>query len=187
MRRSTLAGLTAGMIAVSGVPLLAQEEAPPEPPTEHRHRGFWLSGGLGPGVDDDGDAGFAAYIRLGGTPGRRVLLGGELIGMVRDEDDVTVSRGNAAFAVLFYPSRSGGLFLKGAVGLATIEAETEVEDDATLSISDEGVGAGIGVGGDIRLGGNLYLTPNADLVLQSFDGLESVDALFLFTVGVGMH
>jgi hypothetical protein len=177
-------GLGAALGAAAPGSLLGQE-GPGSGSEEHRHRGFWLSGGLGPGVDDEGEAGAAIYFRLGGTPGSRILLGGEFLGMAREEDDVTLGRGNASFVALFYPGRSGGFFLKAGVGFATVEASTEVGDGATLSVSEEGVGGVLGVGGDVRLGSNLYLTPNADLALQSFDG--EVEPLFLFTVGLTMH
>lgn len=152
------------------------------------HAGFWLSGGIGAGTtdsDSDEDSGPAGYIRMGGTPSDRVLLGGELIGMTREIGGVDVSQGNATFSVLFYPSAPGGFFVKAGAGVASATVSSEVPG-GTLTSDESGFGFTLGGGYDIRLGSNLYLTPNLDLLFQSFD--EFADSnLFLLTVGLGFH
>lgn len=170
-----------GLVLLAAVPLHAQE-AP-------RHRsGFWLTGGLGGGVDADGEGGIAGYLRLGGTLGPRVVLGGEGIAFTVDEgDDATLTRSNATATALFYPVAENGLFLKGGIGFATAEASVE-QGDVTITVSDEGFGATLGAGYDVHLGdGNLYVTPGVDVLLQSFDDIEGNTSLFLFTVGIGFH
>ena len=62
-----------------------------------RHQGFWIGFGIGTGSDlsdqaRDARSGIAGYVRLGGTITPRLLVGGELSGWVRRQDDVTVDR-----------------------------------------------------------------------------------------------
>lgn len=181
------------LLAAAG-PAAAQDG---ESPGLRQHRGgFWLSGGLGVGLDEEGEAGGAGYLRLGGTLGDHWALGFEALGLSRDAGDevtvtpeqpvdATVTRGNATGTVYFFPSVESGFFVKGGLGIATIEAEVDVED-VTVSTDDESLGATLGAGWDLQLGdGNLYLTPNLDLVLQGLD--TSADALFLATVGIGFR
>lgn len=178
---------TVGAVALAGLVLLAA--APLHAQDAPRHRsGFWLTGGLGGGVDGDGEGGAAGYLRLGGTLGPRVVLGGEAIGFTVDEgDDRTLTRGNATATAVFYPVAENGFFLKGGLGFASAEASVE-QGDVTVTVSDEGFGATLGAGYDVHLGGgNLYLTPGFDVLLQSFEDIEGNTSLFLFTVGIGFH
>lgn len=163
--------------------LAAPRSAPAQEASGGAHRGVWLGGGLGAGVDDDGNGGGGGYFRIGGTPSPHILLGGEAIGFVREENDVTVSLGNATFVALLYPS-GRGLFAKGGVGFATA-AVSVTEGDVTVSATESGFGSTIGLGYDIRIGGNLYLTPNADMLLDVIDGDAAL--VWLFTLGIGMH
>lgn len=174
--------VAAALLAGGAAPAAAQSDEAPPP-----RSGFWLAGGLGGGFDEEGEAGGAGYLRLGGTPNRHWLLGFEGIGFTRDAgDDATVSHGNATFVALHYPSVTSGWFLKGGVGFATAEIEQDV-DPGTLTIDDEGVGLTLGTGLDLQIGGNLFLTPGFDVLLQSFDGLESVESAYLLTLGIGFH
>lgn len=164
-------------------PLLAQSGDSPQ-----AHHGFWLSGGLGGGWTHHGDGGGGAYIRLGGTLSQRIVIGGEAIGWGRDAHGVTVSRGNALFDVLFYPSTTSGGFLKAGVGFANLTHEYTDPFGGTVSTDQQGAGAVLGAGWDIQLGsGNLYLTPNVDVLLQGYNNLNRVDAIYLFTLGIGFH
>ena len=163
-----------------GSDLAAQDTAP--------HSGFWLGGGLGVGLTDEAagdDAGPAGYLRMGGTPSDRVLLGGEVIGLSRDVGDATVSQANTTFSVLYYPSSPGGLFAKAGVGFASAVVSTDVAG-GTFTSDESGFGLTFGAGYDVRIGRNLYLTPNLDVLVQTFD--EFADSnLFLFTLGIGFH
>lgn len=163
------------------------------PPAAHAqqtapHSGFWLGGGLGVGFNDDGpgdDAGGAGYIRMGGTLSPRWLLGGEAIGMSRDVEGVTVSQGNATFTALYYFASPGGPFVKGGVGFASYVVSEDLLG-GTFTTDEEGLGLTFGAGYDLRLGRNLYLTPNVDVLLQSFDEFADATALLL-TLGIGFH
>jgi hypothetical protein len=163
----------------------------------HRHEGFWIGFGIGGGVntaknlDDAQRGGGAAYLRLGGTPSQKVLLGGEVAVGGRQEDttlganSLNITRSNATFMVMYFPSHNGGFFLKGGVGGANVESEL-----AGVKVSKQGLGTTLGLGFDIRLGRNLYLTPNADWLIQTFEedgGGTAKNTLFLLTLGLTWH
>jgi len=151
------------------------------------HHGFWLSGGIGGGLDYGGDGGAGAYIRMGGTLSQHVVIGGEALAWSHGQGSVTVSRGNATFDVLMYPSTSSGGFLKAGVGFADLSVSQDVTG-GTVSADRGGAAATLGLGWDLRLGdGNLYLTPNFDVMFQGFDGLDRVDEIYVLTVGIGFH
>lgn len=179
------AALSAAILLLLGTadPGVAQERDFPDV-REHRS-GFWLSGGLGGGLDEDGEGGGAGYLRLGGTPDARVAVGFDVVSYTRDAGGATLTLGNATGAVYFYPEVDRGLFLKAGLGLAVSELEDE-QGDVTVTLEDEGLGATLGAGWDVQLGGgNLYLTPNLDLMLREIDtGPASV---FLLTVGIGFR
>lgn len=159
-----------------------------------RREGFWIGFGLGAGwntsegLDNDRRIGGAAYLRLGGTPSPNVLLGGETIGWARTEDDVTLSRGNATFTAMFYPSATGGFYLKGGIGVSSVTVAAEV-GNTTVSTSEAGFGSTVGLGVDIPLG-RVSLTPAADWLFQAFDAgqnLASTNTLFLLTLGLAWY
>lgn len=188
----TTIGAALAAVAVLLTPVAARgQEAPGPSEGAPRRAGFWIGFGLGggwntsEGLDDDQRAGGALYLRMGGSPSARVLLGGEVIGWGRDIDGTTVGRGNATFSVLFYPDRRGGLFLKGGVGGSNVTIERDGETEA-----ERGFGSTLGAGWDIRLSRKLSLTPNADFLFQAFDAgenLQSTNTLFLLTVGLTFH
>lgn len=161
---------------------------------ENDRSGFWLSGGLGRGVNEDMEVGGSAYIRMGGTLGERLVLGGEVLTLGHDDGDATVTRGNVTASALFYPSVSGGFFLKGGLGVARIERKrsglTSRGQPVTVTlVEEESPGTTLGLGYDIHLGdGNLYLTPNFDALLRFPDmEVSDTDAAFLVTVGIGFR
>lgn len=178
--------LTACVLALGAAPVQGQDP--------HPHKGFWISFGLGGGVNVsdglDGErlAGGAAYVRLGGTPHPQWLLGGEAIGWGRSVDGEQLARGNATFSVQFYPSRNTGFFVKGGVGGSSISVSTTSGSTTTIT-SEYGFGTTLGVGFDIRLARNFYLTPNLDWILQVFDAenLPGTNSIILLTIGATWH
>lgn len=149
------------------------------------HVGLWLSGGLGGGTTSEDDDGPAGYFRIGGSVSEHVLLGGEVAGMTYDVNGTNVSFANATFTALFDPALPGGFFAKAGVGFASVMTSLDI-GGGTFTTDDEGFGVTLGVGYDIRIGGNLYLTPNFDLLLQTF-GDDRDASLVLFTLGLGMY
>lgn len=188
---SLLAVLALAAGSVLATPILASAQDDGADGIREHRAGFWLSGGLGVGADEGWDTGGAGYLRLGGTLGERWALGFDAVALVEDAElgpdveDETRTRTNGTAALYFFPSLEGGLFLKAGLGVSTVEASGEV-DGVTLSVSDESLGATVGAGWDVQLGdGNLYLTPNLDVMLQDLE--NPVDAAFLATVGLGFR
>jgi hypothetical protein len=186
--RTRAAALAAGVCSfVLASPLAAQRAAV--------HDGFWISVGLGGGLafgdeeyESDSKSGYAFQLRLGGTPSQQLLLGGELIGWGAEEASTTVWRGAAMFTALYYPSRRGGLYLKGSAGFAGRSVDREIpigDDSATLTQETGGIGLGAGIGYDIQLGRNFFLTPAVDFVYSGTEGDGAT--LLLFTVGATWH
>lgn len=165
--------VTALLLGVIASPALAQG----------RHDGFWIGFGLGGGVAHD-EGGGGAYLRLGGTPTDMLLVGGEAIAWAKSENNTTVSQGNFTANILFYPSLTSGLFLKTGLGFATVTASA-TSGNITVTATDNGFGTTFGAGFDIKLGRNLYLTPNADALVQVISG--NTETVWLFTVGLTWH
>jgi hypothetical protein len=166
-----------------------------EAQSRQRHEGFWIGFGIGGGVNasanNDERGGGALSLRLGGTLSQKFLLGGEISAWGRQEDSalggdpLTVTKSNATFMVMFFPSDAGGFFIKGGIGGANVEAES-----AGMKVTEQGVGNTLGLGYDIRLGSNLYLTPNLDWLIQTFEndvGETTSNSLFLLTIGLTWH
>lgn len=168
--------------------------------TGHRHRGFWIGFGLGGGINMsdglDGErlGGGAGYLRLGGTPSQKVLLGFDGLGWGRDESGTGIARGNGSFVVMFYPSIKGGAFLKGGIGVASISRATTA-GNSTTTTTESGFGLTLGTGWDVKLGNNLYLVPGADLMLQWFESkndpvlgqIPGTNSIVTFTLGLTWH
>ena len=159
----------------------AQDASAPESAHEvdahaRQHRGFWLSAGGGGGWHGD-LRGAAFYLRFGGTPSEKVLFGGEVLTWFRG-DDVALQRVNATATAVYYPlvgrGPARGLFFKGGFGIGT-----------TGDGINTGVGTTLGTGFDFRIGRNLYVTPNADVLTQFFE--SDTDTQFVFTLGLGFH
>ncbi|MBK6306528.1 MAG: hypothetical protein IPF47_12780 [Gemmatimonadetes bacterium] len=79
---------------------------------------------------------------------------------------MTLSMGSLAALVRFYPSATGGFYLTGGLGVATLDLGVSGYGSA----SDTGVSALLGVGYDIRVGRNVSLTPFWNGIGGSFDG-----------------
>lgn len=182
--------ICAAILFGSAASLVAQDTD--RPPAEHS--GLWLSGGLGGGstnndeggfVTDQDDGGPAAYFRMGGSVSQHVRLGGEVIGMTFDRDGTDVNFTNVTVTLIYDPALPGGFFTKGGIGFASVMTSLDI-GGGTFTTDEEGFGVTLGVGYDIRIGDNLYLTPNFDLLLQTYD--DDRDAsMALFTLGLGMY
>lgn len=125
-------------------------------------KGFWISFGLGAGSYDllcegctyDAKTDLSGTLRMGGTVSPNVLVGGETMGWTHTENGVDEFASSLSGVVLFYPSTTGGLFLKGGLGLAMYDA-TDGSDDLTAT----GFSISGGIGYDIRVAKNFSLTP----------------------------
>jgi hypothetical protein len=185
------------MLTIGALALLA---APAPGQGGHSHRGFWIAFGLGgganvtEGLDQARLGGGAGFFRIGGTPSQRWLVGFEGLGWGRGRGDDVVSRGNGTFTVMFFPSEDGGGFLKGGAGGASLSL-VRVEGNTTSTTTYSGFGLTLGAGYDLRLGRNLYLTPNVDWLLQVFDPetdpilgpIPDTNSILTLTIGLTWH
>ena len=124
--------------------------------------GFWISFGVGAGKlswDCDGctkeDAnGPTGFLRLGGTPSDKVLLGAEFNGWSLDVGAADVTAGYGAFTVYWYPSAAGGIFLKGGLGGASWQKK-----DAITTVGSSSGAVLFGMGYDWRVGRKISISP----------------------------
>jgi hypothetical protein len=180
------------LVHLPAAAVAAQEtERPPV-----QHRGFWISFGAGGGANfadfaEDNTLGGAGYVRLGGTITQNVLLGGEAGGWTRDIGGGTFSESGATAAVLFYPA-GPGVFLKAGAGFAGWAWRTTAGSTTTTTTA-AGFAGTVGVGYDVRLGTNLFLTPNLDFQYHTNESDNAVFAnvssgtVLLFTLGLTWH
>lgn len=167
--------IAAALLAAGSAPARAQG-----------HDGFWIGFGLGGGATGGSNSrgGGAAYLRMGGTPTDLLLVGGEFIGWGRTDNNVTVSQGNATANILFYPSENRGFFLKTGLGFASATASAS-SGSLTVTTRENGFGTTFGAGFDLKLGRNIYLTPNFDALVQVIN--SNTETLYLFTLGLTWH
>jgi hypothetical protein len=150
---------------------------PTEAAAQRPHRsGFWIESGAGTGAIRIGCStcaepivayGESSYLRAGGALSSRVLLGIEVFalldrtfGIADGDSSLTVENVSIAPVVLWYPW-SGGVFLKGGVGLAHGEVIVPgPDDDRTVLASNTGSGVTFGVGFDMPIFKWLAITAN---------------------------
>ena len=136
-----------------------------------RHSGAWISGGGGVGwakvscdtgcEGDETNAGVELYIDGGIAANEKLLIGAEFNSWSKTFEGGGVDRSvrlNGLLAtVLFYPSDSSGLFVKGGFGIAY----ANLRNTSAFVNPDLGAGTGIiyGVGYDVPIGRSVYLTP----------------------------
>jgi len=149
-----LVGVLAGMCFLATTNLAAQRAQTRE--------GFWIGFGVGQGnlrwecngcstQDHGGPTGF---IRLGGTPSQKVLLGAEINGWSLDIGAAEITALTTTFSIYWYPSATGGLFLKGGLGGGVYERKT-----ASTDAQSTGGAVQFGGGYDLRVGQKISITP----------------------------
>ena len=169
-----LAGAWSSVLA----PALTAQEPPPglvEVKEGGRH-GLWFGLGLGAGGESNDFGGGAGYsnafyrptlsVRVGGTVGSHLRLGGEFLSWINEQGDATESLSSLLFLAQVYPLASTGLYLKGGLGLG----RNAVNFYDGFNIGDNGFAALVGAGYELRLGHRICLNPVVDLVEQSYGG-----------------
>jgi hypothetical protein len=160
-----------------------------------RYGGYWGSLAIGGGariVSSGGETettgGGAMTVRMGGKLSDVLLLGGEIGGWGRQEDEVFVGRGNWTVTVVAFPAGHLGLFVKGGVGGATVRAVDYGGVGEPAGITKTGFGTTLGAGYDIPIATGASLTPGVDFMYQWVDDPDVRNgALVLLTLGVTWH
>lgn len=140
-----------------------------------RH-GFWGALGVGAGGESfdvrDG-LGYSdqlyrptVSLRLGGTVGQNVRLGGEVLSWINENGDATESLTSFLFVGQLYPLESSGLYLKGGAGVG----RNAVDFNDGYGVGDTGFAGLLGAGWELRVGRRWYLNPAVDLVEHHYTG-----------------
>ena len=169
---------------------LAVALAPAAPAQGHpqTRQGFWIGFGLGYGSlsfscsgCSGSEGGLSGYLKLGGTLSPKLLIGGETNGWSKSQGGGTLTASNASATVYFYPSATGGLFLRGGLGFAALTASA-----GGSSATESGVGAVFGAGYDIRVGRNMSIVPVANFNWGNI-GSGVKQNVFQLAVGLTWH
>src|SRR6266702_8686454 len=159
MRTAACLLATAGLLGVTAPTARAQYP--------QRREGFWIGFGLGYGsanvtcdtcVSGPRTGGVTAFLKLGGTPSRNLLIGGAINGWSHTSGGATETIGNVTASLYYYPVAASGLFLSGGLGFSTYNVNT------SPSITGTGWGFTACVGYDVRVGRNVSLSPVANFV-----------------------
>jgi len=139
-----------------------------------RH-GLYVTAGLGAGSvgfecsvcdSDDRTGGATGYIGLGGTLSPHWRLGGEMNVWGRSESGVDRVAAAVQLVAAWYPSRTGGFFLKAGVGALAYS------EDGLVEVTTSGGSFSLGVGYDARIGRSLAVTPFINSIVTSKSTLE---------------
>lgn len=127
---------------------------------ESGRHGVWFYMGLGAGslgcLDcSDRVNGLSGGLGIGGTINSHLQLGAMTAGWVKSEGGETLNASLLVAAVRVYPSSTSGFFFLGGLGISEVDYSASGLGSANAS----GSGALLGVGWDLRLGGNVNLTP----------------------------
>lgn len=122
--------------------------------------GFWFSGGLGAGslgCDScpERDWGVILSLGAGGTISQRLAVGASLEGWTDSERRASLTASTLLATLRFYPSATGGFFLRGGLGWGRLESEVS----GFGTFSDSGPAALLGLGYDLRITDSVSLTP----------------------------
>lgn len=192
MRSSIIRALALSILCASSA--LAQSR----PQTRE---GFTASFGLGVGsagitcddCDSDRETSGALYLRLGGAYRPNLILGGEINGWSKQQDEdgvegtITVATINAI--AQWYPQVASGFFLSGGLGVGTLDVEAGIPGVGTLSAETRGLGYQVGAGYDLRLGTNFSLTPYATYFGTAGGKLENTEEKLdanVIQIGLGL-
>jgi hypothetical protein len=143
-----LTGAIAGAVLLGSTPLAAQSAA-----REGFFIGFGFGGGGGEVTGDTEASGGTGWLTLGGTVSPRVRLAADFNAFVAETNE-DASYGTSTFSVLYYPSASGNLFLKGGVGASHASFTGPGPDGNGI-----GFGTAFGAGYDLRVGRKISITP----------------------------
>jgi len=159
---------------------------------------FWLGAGVGPGwlrvscpiCRSNRGTGVSGYFAIGGSAGRRTLIGAEATGRFKRDGSVRERSWGFSAVAYWYPNpRRKQFFWKLGAGVQLYRIE-----DGTDVLTASPLGLQVGVGTEFPLGrrGRFRLVPSATLSVASwggglkFNGASSLDDVALTTVQIGV-
>lgn len=192
-------GLTCGFVlwaALAPTAAPAQRAAP-----RGANDSFWLGAGVGPAwlrvscpiCRSDRGTGVSGYFAIGGSAGRRTLIGAEATGRFKRDGGVRERNWGFSAVAYWYPNpRRRSFFWKLGAGVQLYRLE-----DGTDVLTASPLGLQVGIGSEVQLGGRsgrFRLVPSATLSVASwggglkFNGASSLDdvALTMVQIGVGV-
>lgn len=177
MRTRTTVAAVAVIVVGLGLTLapqasLAQEAGQEQEPNSHQRSGFWFNGGLGWGsFGCDGcqerEGGSILTLGAGGTLSQSVIVGGSIDGWSKEVNGNRLTASTLLGTIRFYPSETGGFFLRGGLGFGTVEVELQ-----NVTVTDDGGALLLGAGWDFRISDSVSLTPFLNGVGVSTDGSD---------------
>jgi len=181
----TVAVVAAGaLLTLGGTHRLAAQETVGGPAQAQATRsGFHFAIGLGtasvsascPGCDtsffEDRLNGFSGVLQVGAVATPRLVVAGEFMGWIKNEDPVYRRVAGLSVVLMGYPSASSCFFIKSGVGGIRAIAE-----DDFLTLQTDAFMSTFGIGFDLRLGERTMLTPYANYV-RSFGGQSWINGV----------
>ena len=174
------------MPVVAAVAMLAMSPSASVAQDGGTRGGLWANIGLGYGSLGQEEfngrqGGEAVQLVVGGTVSERLLVGVSFNAWSRLENGFGVEAGFYGVVARYYLAESGGFYLSGGLGLGTIGEDINFSGPGT----ETGFGGLLGVGYDLRVGGNVSLTPFATGYLVG-NSDSDVDVIQL-GLGVTIH
>jgi hypothetical protein len=167
MRTNMLRTMTVVALMASPLALQAQRASARAAAPVNDRAGYSLSLGLGGGSSaytqtgaptTDRENGASGYLRVGKGFTPSMMLGLELNGWNKTENNLTGRAGMFSAIAQWYPSMTNGFFAKGGLGLArtTLEAKTATTTD---KVESTGFGYQVGAGYDMSIARRWSITP----------------------------
>ena len=167
MRNNMIRTMTVVALMASPLALQAQRASARAAAPVNDRAGYSLSLGLGGGSSaltctgcstSDRENGASGYFRVGKGFTPSMMLGLELNGWNKTENNVTGRAGMFSAIAQWYPSMTNGFFAKGGLGLArtTIDDRTGASPD---KVEATGFGYQVGAGYDMNIARRWSITP----------------------------
>ena len=179
-----LARITGILVGVSLLLTAASARAESYPQTR---TGWFIGlaagvGNAGFAADTERETGAAGSFRFGHALNEQWGLGIESNAWTKNVDDVTFTFNVAGPAVYFYPG-SGGLVLRGGVGMGGVRASADA-GSVTVSQTESGLGFTAGAAYDFRINRTFSIGPQIDLGWMSIDSGGSNEEINYVNLGL---
>ncbi len=167
--------------------VLASLVLAPQARAQHhvRREGFWIGFGMGYGtasascdncVSGPRTGGITAFVKLGGTPSRNLLIGGAVAGWAHASGGTNETMTHITGSLYYYPVSWSGLFVTTGLGFATYHITAG-------AVSGTGWGAVAGLGYDIPVSRHASLTPVANVLLGGVGSLTQPGVTGVYATG----